>query len=138
MSLKRIVFGETRAACDFDKTSESQYIKIGIKDQKNIFIWWAELRVPEGCIYSGETFLIEITLSYDYPFASPTFRFINPPKHPFIKGDGYFNMEMIQCLPSQSIVTYLLTILSCLTDMKKPDTNLCMQKIIVANQDDDG
>ncbi|KAM0754057.1 ubiquitin-conjugating enzyme [Meredithblackwellia eburnea MCA 4105] len=63
-------------------------VEVEIPDEANIFRWTGYLTGPDTSAYKGGEFKIDITFPTEYPFKSPTVKFVTRIYHPNVTEEG--------------------------------------------------
>ena len=102
---------------------------VGLKDDDNIFLWEVIVIGPEGTLYEGGMFTLELEFPKTYPNMPPTARFVSKFFHPNVyedgrvcisilhpPGDDEFGYEQAneRWLPIHSVESILMSIISML------------------------
>ncbi|QRV98794.1 ubiquitin-conjugating enzyme [Ceratobasidium sp. AG-Ba] len=92
-------------------------IKLAPSDQ-SLFEWTGSLPGPEGSVYEGGEFHVDITLPSDYPFHSPRMRFKTKIYHMNINDQGGICLDILKNAwsPALSLYKVMLSLSSLLTD----------------------
>ncbi|KAL5639861.1 hypothetical protein ACGC1H_006438 [Rhizoctonia solani] len=92
-------------------------ITLAPSDQ-SLFEWAGTLPGPEGSVYEGGEFHVEITLPPDYPFHSPRLRFKTKIYHMNINDQGGICLDILKNAwsPALSLYKVMLSLSSLLTD----------------------
>ncbi|KAF8504375.1 ubiquitin-conjugating enzyme/RWD-like protein [Russula emetica] len=116
-------------------------ISVGPVSNDNPFLWRARIPGPEGSVYEGGVFNVEIMINHDYPFSAPkvlfqtrfgsfcsyaTYSFINPISriyHMNISDKGNVCIDILKnnWSPALSIFKVVLSLSSLLTDPNPSD-----------------
>lgn len=94
----------------------------GLKDD-NLYKWVATILGPSGSVYEGGVFIVDISLSTNYPFEPPNVRFRTKIYHCNINDGGYICLDILSdnWSPALTIAKLLLSICSMLTDCNPND-----------------
>ncbi|KAG8723150.1 hypothetical protein FRC09_004544 [Ceratobasidium sp. 395] len=97
-------------------------IKLAPSDQ-SLFEWTGTLPGPEGSVYEGGEFHVDITLPPDYPFHSPRMRFKTKIYHMNINDQGGICLDILKTAwsPALSLYKVMLSLSSLLTDPNPND-----------------
>ncbi|QRW13345.1 ubiquitin-conjugating enzyme [Ceratobasidium sp. AG-Ba] len=97
-------------------------IKLAPSDQ-SLFEWTGSLPGPEGSVYEGGEFHVDITLPSDYPFHSPRMRFKTKIYHMNINDQGGICLDILKNAwsPALSLYKVMLSLSSLLTDPNPND-----------------
>jgi len=116
-SLKRI----NREIADLKK-EDLGAIRLGPAGD-NLFHWTATLPGPEGSVYEGGIFNVDITLAHDYPFSAPRMTFRTRIYHMNISDRGGICIDILKhnWSPALSLFKVILSLSSLLTDPNPKD-----------------
>ncbi|KAH9855544.1 ubiquitin-conjugating enzyme/RWD-like protein [Lenzites betulinus] len=117
MTLKRI----HREVADLKK-EDLGAIKLAPSDD-DLFHWNATIPGPEGSVYEGGVFEVEITLGHDYPFSAPRMAFKTRIYHMNINERGGICIDILKhnWSPALSLFKVVLSLSSLLTDPNPKD-----------------
>ncbi|KAI0827218.1 ubiquitin-conjugating enzyme/RWD-like protein [Trametes gibbosa] len=117
MTLKRI----HREVADLKK-EDLGAIKLAPSDD-DLFHWNASIPGPEGSVYEGGVFEVEITLGHDYPFSAPRMAFKTRIYHMNINERGGICIDILKhnWSPALSLFKVILSLSSLLTDPNPKD-----------------
>ncbi|KAH7337504.1 ubiquitin-conjugating enzyme/RWD-like protein [Rhizoctonia solani] len=89
----------------------------------SLFEWTGTLPGPEGSVYEGGEFHVEISLPPDYPFHSPRLRFKTKIYHMNINDQGGICLDILKNAwsPALSLYKVMLSLSSLLTDPNPND-----------------
>ncbi|KIP02757.1 hypothetical protein PHLGIDRAFT_130560 [Phlebiopsis gigantea 11061_1 CR5-6] len=89
----------------------------------NLFQWKATLPGPEGSVYEGGIFNVDITLGHDYPFSAPHMTFRTRIYHMNINDRGGICIDILKhnWSPALSLFKVILSLSSLLTDPNPKD-----------------
>ncbi|KAI0794845.1 ubiquitin-conjugating enzyme/RWD-like protein [Abortiporus biennis] len=89
----------------------------------NLFLWKATLPGPEGSVYEGGVFEVEINLPHDYPFSAPRMTFRTRIYHMNISDRGGICIDILKhnWSPALSLFKVILSLSSLLTDPNPKD-----------------
>jgi ubiquitin-conjugating enzyme E2 D len=96
----------------------------GPENDENVMIWKATIIGPKESPFENGIFFLNIEFPQDYPFKSPTIKFITPVYHPNInKTTGAICLDILKSewSPALTIAKVLLSICSLLTDPNPKD-----------------
>ncbi|KAL1659598.1 ubiquitin-conjugating enzyme/RWD-like protein [Schizophyllum commune] len=98
----------------------------GIKlapDETNVYLWRATIPGPEGSLYEGGSFDVEIHLPADYPFSAPKVAFKTRIYHMNISDAGHICLDILKnkWSPALSLFKVILSLSSLLTDPNPDD-----------------
>ncbi|KAF8483446.1 ubiquitin-conjugating enzyme/RWD-like protein [Russula ochroleuca] len=98
-------------------------ISVGPVSNDNPFLWKARIPGPEGSVYEGGIFNVEIVLSHDYPFSAPKVLFQTRIYHMNISEKGNVCIDILKnnWSPALSIFKVVLSLSSLLTDPNPAD-----------------
>ncbi|KAA1477033.1 hypothetical protein DENSPDRAFT_844184 [Dentipellis sp. KUC8613] len=118
MTLKRI----HREIADLKKEDLGK-ISLGPKSPENPFMWKARIPGPEGSVYEGGVFDVEVQLAHDYPFSAPKVLFLTRIYHMNISDRGNVCIDILKhnWSPALSIFKVILSLSSLLTDPNPSD-----------------
>lgn len=97
-------------------------IKLAPSDH-SLFEWTGSIPGPEGSVYEGGEFHVEITLPSDYPFHSPRMKFKTKIYHMNINDQGGICLDILKSAwsPALSLYKVMLSLSSLLTDPNPND-----------------
>ncbi|KAF8607135.1 hypothetical protein BDV93DRAFT_520034 [Ceratobasidium sp. AG-I] len=97
-------------------------IKLAPSDH-SLFEWTGSIPGPEGSVYEGGEFHVEITLPADYPFHSPRMKFKTKIYHMNINDQGGICLDILKSAwsPALSLYKVMLSLSSLLTDPNPSD-----------------
>ncbi|KAK7689478.1 hypothetical protein QCA50_007270 [Cerrena zonata] len=89
----------------------------------NLFNWKATMPGPEGSVYEGGVFEVDITLPPDYPFSAPRMSFCTRIYHMNISDKGGICIDILKhnWSPALSLFKVILSLSSLLTDPNPKD-----------------
>jgi len=92
-------------------------------NEKNIFEWKATIPGPEGSVYEGGVFNVDISLPPDYPFSAPKATFVTRIYHMNISERGQVCVDLLKhnWSPALSLFKVMLSLSSLLTDPNPKD-----------------
>ncbi|KAI9457598.1 ubiquitin-conjugating enzyme/RWD-like protein [Lactarius psammicola] len=98
-------------------------ISVGPISADKPFLWKARIPGPEGSVYEGGAFNVEITLGHDYPFSAPKVLFLTRIYHMNISEKGNVCIDILKnnWSPALSIFKVVLSLSSLLTDPNPSD-----------------
>ncbi|KAI0251064.1 ubiquitin-conjugating enzyme/RWD-like protein [Lactifluus subvellereus] len=98
-------------------------ISVGPISNDNPFLWKARIPGPEGSVYEGGVFNVEIALGHDYPFSAPKVLFQTRIYHMNISEKGNVCIDILKnnWSPALSIFKVVLSLSSLLTDPNPSD-----------------
>ncbi|KAI0281849.1 ubiquitin-conjugating enzyme/RWD-like protein [Russula aff. rugulosa BPL654] len=98
-------------------------ISVGPVSNDNPFLWRARIPGPEGSVYEGGMFNVEIMLNHDYPFSAPKVLFQTRIYHMNISEKGNVCIDILKnnWSPALSIFKVVLSLSSLLTDPNPSD-----------------
>lgn len=87
-------------------------------DEDNLLSWKGQINGPEGTAYQGYVLRVNITLSENYPLASPKVVFDHPVFHPNIGSSGSICLDILnsQWAPTLTLGKLMLSLSSLLND----------------------
>ncbi|KAF5366229.1 hypothetical protein D9758_005769 [Tetrapyrgos nigripes] len=91
--------------------------------EDNLFLWKGTIPGPEGSVYEGGVFNVEVQLSGDYPFTSPKVVFKTRIYHMNISDRGDICIDILKhnWSPALSLFKVMLSLSSLLTDPNPKD-----------------
>ncbi|KAJ2968489.1 hypothetical protein NUW54_g13201 [Trametes sanguinea] len=97
-------------------------IKLGPSGD-DLFHWTATIPGPEGSVYEGGVFQVDITLGSDYPFSAPRMSFKTRIYHMNINERGSICIDILKhnWSPALSLFKVILSLSSLLTDPNPKD-----------------
>ncbi|KAI0746427.1 ubiquitin-conjugating enzyme/RWD-like protein [Daedaleopsis nitida] len=97
-------------------------IKLAPSDD-DLFHWNATIPGPEGSVYEGGVFSVEISLAHDYPFSAPRVTFRTRIYHMNINDRGSICIDILKhnWSPALSLFKVILSLSSLLTDPNPKD-----------------
>jgi len=98
-------------------------ISVGPVSNDNPFLWRARIPGPEGSVYEGGVFNVEIMINHDYPFSAPKVLFQTRIYHMNISDKGNVCIDILKnnWSPALSIFKVVLSLSSLLTDPNPSD-----------------
>ncbi|TFK24559.1 hypothetical protein FA15DRAFT_619125 [Coprinopsis marcescibilis] len=117
MTLKRI----RREMADIQK-EDLGGMKL-VPSDDNMYLWRGSIPGPEGSVYEGGTFHLEVVLPQDYPFSAPKVTFKTRIYHMNISDNGNICIDILKnnWSPALSLFKVLLSLSSLLTDPNPKD-----------------
>jgi ubiquitin-protein ligase len=91
-------FSHKRLIKDLEEIENEKVPTVGVTArplENNIFIWHANIRGPEGTLYEGGVFHLELKFPLSYPHHPPTITIFNKIPHPNVF-DNYICLDMIR------------------------------------------
>jgi len=90
---------------------------------EDLFKWTSTIMGPEGTVYHGGVFFLNIQFPADYPFKPPKINFVTKIYHPNINRNGAICLDILkdQWSPALTISRVLLSISSLLADPNPDD-----------------
>ncbi|KAF9447467.1 ubiquitin-conjugating enzyme, partial [Macrolepiota fuliginosa MF-IS2] len=124
MTLKRI----NREVADLQKEDLGQMALAPTED--NLHVWRGTIPGPEGSVYEGGVFNLEICLPADYPFSAPRVTFKTRIYHMNISETGSICIDILKTnwSPALSLFKVMLSISSLLTD-PNPRTSVVLPNV---------
>ena len=121
----------TKELKDFQKDPPSN-IRVELKDDTDLFHWYAYITGPEDSPYSGYDFKVEVKFPTDYPFKAPKVNMLTKIYHPNIDGTGTICLDILRgkWSPALNIQKTLLSISSLLCD-PNPDSAMNMDAAVL-------
>ncbi|KAI0056014.1 hypothetical protein BV25DRAFT_1921339 [Artomyces pyxidatus] len=118
MTLKRI----HREIADLKKEDLGN-ITLGPTSGDNPFLWKARIPGPEGSVYEGGLFEVDVQLAHDYPFSAPKVMFLTRIYHMNISDRGNVCIDILKhnWSPALSVFKVILSLSSLLTDPNPND-----------------
>ncbi|KAE9402230.1 UBC-like protein [Gymnopus androsaceus JB14] len=91
--------------------------------EDNMFLWKGQIPGPEGSVYEGGLFNLDVTLATDYPFTAPRVTFKTRIYHMNISERGDICIDILKnnWSPALSLFKVLLSLSSLLTDPNPRD-----------------
>jgi len=116
MTMKRI----HREIADLKKEDLGPIV---LEPSDNLQIWKGSIPGPQGSVYEGGTFLVEIQLPNDYPFSAPKVVFKTRIYHMNISEQGGICIDILKhnWSPALSLFKVMLSLSSLLTDPNPKD-----------------
>ena len=92
------------------------------QDDDNLRKWAVEITTDEDSLFGIKKFALEIVLPPQYPWISPTVRFITPIESICVDNKGYLLLDTMlqQWSPALGLATIVISILSLLNE-REPD-----------------
>jgi len=89
----------------------------------SLFLWTATIPGPEGSVYEGGVFQVDIQLAHDYPFSAPRMTFKTRIYHMNISDRGGICIDILKhnWSPALSLFKVVLSLSSLLTDPNPKD-----------------
>ena len=97
-SKKMQTFSHKRLMKDLEEIENEKIPTVGVTArplEKDLFTWHANIRGPEGTLYEGGVFHLELVFPQSYPHHPPTISLFNTIPHPNVFGN-YICLDMIQ------------------------------------------
>lgn len=91
-------FSHKRLMKDYEEIEKDKIPTVGVTArplESDLFTWHANIRGPEGTLYEGGVFHLELKFPMSYPNHPPTIRLLTPIPHPNVFG-GYICLDMLQ------------------------------------------
>ncbi|KAI0711087.1 ubiquitin-conjugating enzyme/RWD-like protein [Fomitopsis betulina] len=94
-----------------------------VPSDDNLFNWKATIPGPEGSVYEGGLFKVDINLAHDYPFSAPKLTFQTRIYHMNISDRGSICIDILKhnWSPALSLFKVILSLSSLLTDPNPKD-----------------
>ncbi|THG99131.1 hypothetical protein EW026_g3164 [Hermanssonia centrifuga] len=94
-----------------------------VPSSDSLFVWKARLPGPEGSVYEGGFFDVDISLAHDYPFSAPRMTFRTRIYHMNISDRGGICIDILKhnWSPALSLFKVILSLSSLLTDPNPKD-----------------
>jgi len=104
---------------------------VELADDSSLYEWKVFIEGPKDTCYEGGVFQLQLSFPKDYPMAPPTLKFLSDFWHPNVYTDGKVCMSILhppgedamsgelareRWLPTQSVTTIILSLLSLLND----------------------
>ncbi|KAF8996030.1 ubiquitin-conjugating enzyme/RWD-like protein [Cyathus striatus] len=117
MTVKRI----HREISDLQKEDLGSMTLAPVED--NLYLWKGTIPGPEGSVYEGGVFNVEINLAPDYPFSAPRAVFKTRIYHMNISDQGNICIDILKSnwSPALSLFKVMLSLSSLLTDPNPKD-----------------
>ncbi|TFK32315.1 ubiquitin-conjugating enzyme/RWD-like protein [Crucibulum laeve] len=92
-------------------------------EEDNLYLWKGSIPGPEGSVYEGGVFNVEVHLPTDYPFSSPKVLFKTRIYHMNISDSGNICIDILKhnWSPALSLFKVMLSLSSLLTDPNPKD-----------------
>ena len=92
-------------------------------DDNNLFKWQGTIMGPEGSVYEGGVFFLNIEIPSDYPFKPPKVTFTTRIYHPNINSNGTICLNILKddWQPALSIAKVMLALAALLADPNADD-----------------
>ena len=105
------------------ETNPPENCSAGLITPTNLYNWHATILGPQGSPYEGGVFKLNIKLEPDYPFKSPTIKFITKIYHCNISSYGAICLDILRYnwSPALTISKALLSICSLMDDPNPND-----------------
>jgi len=105
------------------ETSPPENCSAGLITPTNLYNWHATILGPQGSPYEGGVFKLNIKLEPDYPFKSPTIKFLTKIYHCNISSYGAICLDILKYnwSPALTISKALLSICSLMDDPNPND-----------------
>jgi ubiquitin-protein ligase len=98
VSKKLQTFSHRRLMKDLEEIENEKIPTVGVTArplESDLFTWRANIRGPEGTLYEGGVFHLELKFPQSYPHHPPTITLFTPIPHPNVFGN-YICLDMIQ------------------------------------------
>lgn len=91
--------------------------------EDDMFHWKAIVSGPEGSLYSGYKFELDIKLPEDYPFSPPSVKFVTKIDHVNVNSNGDICLDILKnnWSPAQNVMSILVSIISLMDDPNSSD-----------------
>lgn len=83
---------------DFKELEDSQIPLFGVSARplsSSLYVWHGNLRGPEGTVFEGGVFHIELTFPQDYPVSPPAIKLFTPMAHPNVLGNVSICLDIL-------------------------------------------
>ncbi|OIR57140.1 MAG: ubiquitin-conjugating enzyme E2 [Amphiamblys sp. WSBS2006] len=102
----------------FGEERQASSISIVQEEENNLFKWKVAMKGPEGTLFEGGIFVLDVTLPEDYPFYPPRIKFLSTIIHPNIYEDGGICLDILRekWSPAQTMFSALVSIQALLSD----------------------
>jgi len=89
----------------------------------DIYHWEVLLYGPEGSLYDGYQFKLDIKIPINYPFSAPRVKFITPIQHVNINQEGDICLDILnnKWLSVQNLTTIMVSIIALLSEPNPDD-----------------
>lgn len=107
------------------KESQEENEKMFILKMKgdDMYHWEAILYGPDGSLYEGSKYLLDIVLPQDYPHSPLNIKFITPIEHVNVNTSGNICLDILKnkWVPTQNMISVLISICALLSDPNPDD-----------------
>ena len=102
----------------------------------NLFVWVGTIKGAPGTVYEGLSYKLSLVFPQDYPYSSPTIKFVTPCFHPNVDEFGNICLDILKekWSAAYSVSTILVSLRSLLGEPNNDSPLNCQAAQLWANQ----